>query len=85
MEYKLIFHLTLYDGSTIDQSFDCPPDTAKVQAAINQLVAMYMSMGYIKSTDGGLTAHRVNKVDVTVPSIMLAQPSDVPKGKISFT
>lgn len=88
MEYKLVFNLTLFDGTTVDQSFDVPPDPAKVQAAINQLIAMYMSMGYIKSSPDGLTAHRVNQVSVAVPSILIANQlptTGVGSGKISLT
>lgn len=89
MDYKLNFTLTLFDGTEVVQSFDCPPDPKKVQAAINQLITMYMSMGYIKASDEGLTAHRVNKVNVVVPTILIANPGDVPPppagGKISLT
>jgi hypothetical protein len=89
MEYKLVFKLTLYDGSTVEQSYDCPPDPAKVQAAINQLLAVYMQAGYVKGSENGLCAKRVNQVDIEVPSIILAKPGDVPKppqgGKITLT
>lgn len=86
MEYKLVFTLTLYDGTVTTQSFDCPPDPQKVQAVINQLFAMYMSMGYVKSDSNGITAHRVNKMNVVVPTILIANPGDVPPaGKVSLT
>jgi hypothetical protein len=88
MEYKLVFNLVLFDGTTVTQSFDCPPEPQKIQGLINQLLAMYMSMGYIKSDENGIAAHRVNKANVVVPTILVANPGDVPRpagGKISLT
>jgi len=86
MEYQLQVHLTLFDGSVVDQAVPCPPDPAKVQAIVNQLLAMYMSVGYVKAIDGGLKALRVNTAKIEIPTIMLAQPGDVPKatGKVSL-
>jgi hypothetical protein len=88
MEYKLICNVTLFDGTEVTQSFDCPPDPKKIQGLINQLLAEFLSMGYIKSDENGITAHRVNKANVVVPTILVANPGDVPPpsagGRISL-
>ncbi len=80
MEYKVTCNLTLHDGSQVTQSFDVPPDPQKVQVAVNHLVAMYMQTGYVKTdeTSDVVTVYRVNKVEISLPSVVIAQPGDVP-------
>jgi hypothetical protein len=78
MEYKLILKMVTFDGREITKSYDVSSDPAAVQAAINRLVSTFMQAGFIEPTEFGMRVTRLNTIEVEVPSILVAQPGEIP-------
>jgi lipoate synthase len=80
MENKLTFVLKRVDGKIETQELPVPPE--QVAQAVRDMFLQYANMGMVKK-DGNkfrlLTAKMIEEVEVEVPSIVIAQPGEVPK------
>jgi hypothetical protein len=88
METKLVFEITKIDGNVETQEIMVDPQD--VNAAIQQCLAQYAQVGMLKKEGSKfilLAANQIARVEVSIPSILIARPSEAEKaigGKISL-
>ncbi len=87
-DLKLTFHLTLKNGTKMEQTLNIPADGEKApdpEQVIMQMLQQYAAVGMLKK-DGKkfilVTCGEISTVEVEIPSILVANIGEI--GKITL-
>ena len=92
MEIKLNFKITFTSGEQTEQEIAYPADESKpfdlqAKALMQQMLFQYAQVGMLRQPKPGefvlLCPSQIAMVECTLPSILIANPADVPKVTLS--
>jgi hypothetical protein len=77
METSLHFVITTVEGNLLTQDIKCPSDAA--EAAVNQMMAQYASVGMLKKEGNKyslLPSNQISFVEIELSPLVVASPSE---------